>query len=212
MTPTSVLLLAAAIVATVTFVLQRLRWSGTPTAAPVAPPKGSARAGVLYAFTVAFAPGAKESASRHLPSYAAGVVFHLAVFTMLATLLASVAGARIPGRMAVALAVTFGAGAACGIALLVKRLLRPELSAISVPDDLLANALVDVALVAGLAASVAPASLPVFQVTGVVLLLYAPMGKLRHAVFLFSSRHRTGAHFGRRGVRPVPRAIGGPRG
>jgi hypothetical protein len=54
--------------------------------------------------------------------------------------------------------------------------------------------------------------IPWFQVTGAVLLLYAPLGKLRHVVFLLASRRWSGAYFGRRGVRPNPKAPGTDRG
>ncbi len=212
MTPTSIVLLAAVLAASATFLCQHLRPAIAPTRAPLAPPKGSAWAGVLYAFTRGFAPSAKETASQHLPSYAAGIGYHLAIFTMLGRLLTSLAQVRLPGALAAALAVIFAVGVACGLALLAKRLFLPGLRQISVPDDFLANLLVDAALVAGVAASLAPPVLPGFQLAGAILLFYAPLGKLRHMVFLLSSRRYLGAHFGRRGVRPVPRPTGGPRG
>jgi hypothetical protein len=71
---------------------------------------------------------------------------------------------------------------------------------------------VDVTLAAGLAASLEHGLIPWFQVTGAVLLLYAPLGKLRHVVFLLASRRWSGAYFGRRGVRPNPKAPGTDRG
>jgi hypothetical protein len=81
-----------------------------------------------------------------------------------------------------------------------------------VPDDFLANILVDVTLAVGLAASLNHELMPWFQFTGAVLLLYAPLGKLRHVVFLLASRRWSGAYFGRRGVRPNPQAPGTGRG
>jgi len=208
MTATSALLLCALVVAIAAFLLDRLRGRFAPSRASLAPPKGSARAGVLYAFTRAFAPTAKESASRHLPTYAAGIAYHLAIFAMLATLLASLGGAAIPRAVAGSEAVLFAVGTACGLGLLVKRRLSPNLAAISVPDDVLANALVDVALATGLVACLVPGALPAFQVAGAALLLYAPLGKLRHMWYLLASRSRLGATLGRRGVRPAARPIG----
>lgn len=212
MTPMSVVLLAAVVVAMGTLLFEHLQ-PGVPKApAPVSQPKGSTRAGVLYAFTLAFAPTAKESASRHLPSYLAGIGFHISVFTMLARLLASLAFATLPNALDVAVAVISGIGLVFGLGLLVKRLAEANLARISVPDDFLSNLLVDAAFAACLAATVIPALLPLFQVTGALLLLYMPLGKLRHMVFLLSSRRHLGIHFGRRGVRPAPRPIGGRRG
>lgn len=212
MTPASVLLLVSVLVAPAALLFQHLRPRIARVRPSLAPPKGSARAGVLYAFTLAFAPAAKETASRHLPNYLAGIGYHLAILTMLARLLASLLGARIPAALNAFSAAIFAVGIGCGLGLLAKRVWVPRLAAISVPDDLLANLLVTAGLAAGLAASLAPATLSLFQVAGAVLLLYAPLGKLRHMGFLLSSRRHLGAHFGRRGVRPTPRPIGGPRG
>ncbi len=203
-------LLAAAAGSALAFVALRLRIGAVPPAA--APARGSAGAGVAYAFTVAFAPWAKESASRHLPSYLAGITVHLAVFAALARLALSVAGAVPPPAGNAAFAAVLGAGLACGLALLAKRCADPRLRAISVPEDYFANALVDAALAAGVAASLWPGMLPAFQLAGAVLIAYAPLGKIRHMVLLFTSRRALGATLGRRGVRPAPRAGGAARG
>jgi len=60
---------------------------------------------------------------------------------------------------------------------------------------------VDAALACGLAAALAPAAVPAFQLAGAALLLYAPLGKLRHMLFLVTSRGQWGRTYGRRGVR-----------
>jgi hypothetical protein len=36
----------------------------------------------------------------------------------------------------------------------------------------------------------------------VLLLVYAPLGKIRHCLFFFSTRSQLGAFFGRRGTYP----------
>ena len=206
MTPAALALLAAAGVSTVAFALLKVRTGAVP--APVAPPRGSAAAGVLYAFTLAFAPWSKESASRHLPSYLAGIAYHAAVFTALAGLAYSLFGAPIPPLASRVLAAALVPGLACGVALLVKRCLDGRLRALSVPEDYFANALVNAVLAAAIAAALEPRLLSVFQLLGAVLILYAPLGKLRHMVLLITSRRALGAMLGRRGVRP---AAGGAR-
>ena len=208
----AVALALALAVAVGSFAVQRLRLVAFRAPAPLAPARGSAAAGVLYAFTKAFAPGAKESASRHLPSYVAGIVYHLSIFAALARLLATLLPVPMPPAVDAAAAVLFAAGLACGLALLVKRLSDGKLRALSVPEDLLANVLVDVMVAAALAVSLEPDLVPLFQTSGVLLLLYAPLGKLRHMLFLLTSRRYSGAYFGRRGVRPAPRGLGSHRG
>jgi hypothetical protein len=204
MTLPSLVLLAALAVTVAALAGQRLRSRFRRVPAPVAPPRGSAAAGVLYALTWAFAPTAKESASLHLLSYLAGIGYHLGTFTALARLLASLLPVTIPPAVDIAAAVLLATGLACGLALLGKRTLDARLRGISVPDDFLSNLLVDATLAAGIAACVDRAHMPLFQITGAVLLLYAPLGKLRHMLYLLTSRRWSGVYFGRRGVRPTP--------
>jgi hypothetical protein len=167
---------------------------------------------VRYAFTTAFLPWAKESARQHLPSYFAGIVFHVAIFAALGWLALTLAAVVLPLPAAPAIAGVLASGLACGLGLLVKRRRSPTLRAVSTPEDLAANLLVDAVLAAGIAAAARPAVLPAFQLAGAALLLYAPLGKLRHMLFLLTSRWYWGTYFGRRGVRPAPRPVAGPRG
>jgi len=207
MSPSSLVLLVAFVVAAVALAAERTR-AGVRTAPARAPARASAAAGVRYAFTTAFLPWAKESARRHLPSYLAGIVLHLAVFAALGRLALTLMPFGPSAGPEPALAALLAAGLACGVGLLVKRRRVATLRAVSTPDDLLANLLVDVTLAAGLAASLWRPALPAFQLVGAVLLLYAPLGKLRHMLFLVTSRRFWGAYFGRRGVRPAPRPAG----
>jgi hypothetical protein len=205
--------LATALVITITvFLTQRLSTRFATVSKAIAPARGSAGAGVLYAFTRAFAPTAKESAARHLPSYLAGVGYHLGIFAALLRLVVSLLPVAVPPAANVSLTVFLALGLVCGLALLGKRALDGTVRGISVPDDFLANLLVDLTLAVGLAASLDHELMPWFQVTGAVLLLYAPLGKLRHVVFLLASRRLSGAYFGRRGVRPRPQSPGAGRG
>ncbi len=201
MTAAAWILVAALAAAIARFALARLR-IGSARRPLFAAPRGSPAAGVRYAFTTAFLPGAKESASRHLPSYTAGLVYHGALFFMLALLVLSLLLPALPDAAGAAAAVLLSLGLISGIALLMKRMASPVLRGLSVPDDLVANLLVDAALASALAWTLRPAALPVFQLAGAALLLYAPVGKLRHMLFLFTARRLSGEHYGRRGVLP----------
>ena len=201
MTRAAAVLLAACAVAAASLAHARLGIGSVRTWL-FARPRASAGAGVRYAFTTAFLPWAKESASGHPASYLAGIGYHAGIFVMLACLALSVTPLQAPPLLANALAIVFGVALAAGLGLLVKRLVQVALRAISVPDDFVANLLVDAALATALAAALVPSARFVFQLTGAGLLLYAPLGKLRHMLFLLTSRRLWGAYYGRRGVLP----------
>jgi hypothetical protein len=199
-TATALVLVAAVAAAVVRLALAR-RAIGSVRTPLFAVPRGSAARGVRYAFTAAFLPRAKESARGHLATYLAGLLYHAGTFAMLARLVLTLTPWRPPRALDPALEALLAVALACGLALLAKRWARPELRALSVPDDAVANLLVDAALAGGLAAALVPRALPLFQLAGAALLLYAPLGKLRHMVFLVTSRRLWGQYYGRRGVR-----------
>ena len=203
MTRSSALLLVAFLVAVVSLGNARFR-IGSVRAWVFAPSsrRGRAGAGVRYAFTTAFLPWAKESASGHIVWYTAGLLYHAGAFALLAGLVLSLAALVPPWPLAWALAGLFGAALVSGLALLARRRLDPALRALSVPDDYVANLLVDATLAAGLVAALRPAAVPLFQLAGAALLCYAPLGKIRHMVFLFTARRLWGVFYGRRGVLP----------
>jgi len=209
-TLSSLVLAGALLASALAFVVMRARL-GRPLPAPFAEPRGSAAAGERWALTAAFLPWNKESARHHVPSYAAGLLLHAAVAALLARLLWSLTGRALPRPVELALAVVLATGLACGLALFAKRALDPALRALSVPEDYAANLFVGTALAAGLAACLDPRALPAFQWIGAVLALYAPLGKLRHMVFLVTSRRFWGRFFGRRGVKPAPHLPGEAR-
>ncbi len=167
-----------------------------------APPAGDAAAGARYAFTKGMLPQAKESVRTHLPSYAAGIVFHAGVFASLGLLAASLAGVE-PGSVLLRLGgAAAGAGALAGLGLLGKRIASPVLRGLSSPDDYVANVLTSVfAALASVAAFVTDAR-AAWLVAGVALLLYVPVGKIRHCLLFFPARYEMGRFFGRRGTFP----------
>ena len=164
--------------------------------------RGNRLTGILYAFGPAMMPWHKESAGRHLATYLLGIVYHVGVFTALAYLLIRLTGLN-PGQPAtVILAWIMAAGAAAGISLLGKRLIRPAMRSISCPDDFAANILVNVFLVLGALVALELVALNWWYGVTVLLFLYIPVGKIRHCAFFFTTRILYGTFFGRRGVFP----------
>ena len=168
-----------------------------------AAPAGEVGAGIRYAFTGAMSPWAKESVREHLPSYLAGLAYHAGIFTALGLLVANLAGLSTPGPIRMMAQIVLGAGVLGGLGLLAKRMVQPELRGLSKPDDfvsnLLATAFVALALTGPLQA---------WLLSAILLLLYAPLGKIRHCLFFFMARRHLGAFFGRRGVFPPEGAHG----
>jgi hypothetical protein len=172
-----------------------------------APAAGRAMGGIAYAFGPGMSPTAKESAREHLATWFAGVGYHIGIFAgfaVLASLIAGVLsnGALAPGAWLRILQVICLVGALCGAGLLIKRAASPQLRRLSCPDDYVANLLTT--MFAGLA-SVAPLSPTLHRIwlaETIVLLLYMPIGKIKHCFFFFTTRYYLGTHFGRRGVFP----------
>jgi nitrate reductase gamma subunit len=167
-----------------------------------AKPAGDPAAGARYAFTWAMAPWAKESVMQHLPSYLAGIAFHAGVFTALALLLLTLAGLGLPAALLAPVRILTLVGAAGGFSLLFKRMYTPQLRGLSVPDDFLANFLSSMFVLLAFDWTFRPAVERLWLGEAAVLLVYAPLGKIRHCLFFFMTRYHLGAFFGRRGTFP----------
>ncbi|MCU0290762.1 MAG: hypothetical protein MUF10_02045 [Thermoanaerobaculaceae bacterium] len=200
--PLHLAVLAAAAWAVGALAVTWLRARGFGRRVLLAPAAGDRSAGVCYAFTRAMLPQAKESVRMHLPSYAAGMVFHLGTFAAFGVLAFVLAGVDLPAAVVWPARIATLAGALGGLALLAKRALTPHLRGLSSPDDFVANLLTtSFAALAG-AASLRPQLQTAWLVVATMLLLYLPIGKIRHCIFFFSSRAYLGAFFGYRGTFP----------
>jgi len=172
-----------------------------------APARGSAWRGVLYAFGPGMSPWAKESARAHPMVYAAGLAYHVGVFAALGLAAGAAAGAAWPARLGPVLALIFSLALAAGLGLLARRIRVRVVRAISSPDDYASNLFVDALVTSALLSTLAGAYMPSLLLTASAVLLYAPLGKIRHCVFFFLARAGFGRLLGRRGV--LPRAAGG---
>jgi hypothetical protein len=171
-----------------------------PSAA--ARPKGSLAKGVAYAFTLGMLPWAKESTRIHMLAYLRGVAFHLGIFLGLAVYALSPWAGSWPELVRSGLAALLGAGALLGLAGLALRFIEPGLRAITTPDDLFAVAIVSIFLGAGglWLGGLLPAG--AFYLTGALMLVYAPFGKIRHCIYYAFSRGYFGEFMGARALLP----------
>jgi hypothetical protein len=175
----------------------------------LAPPAGSEWQGVQYALLAGMMPWAKESARHHLPTYFAGILYHLGIAGGFLVLIAALSSWAISGVASITLLVLNVAGAAAGLGLLAKRAMTPALRAISTPDDILSNGLVTLFLLAAGFTLWMPSFATTFLIVAILLLLYVPLGKIRHCFLFFHSRITFGRFFGRRGILPHPAAGAG---
>ncbi len=165
--------------------------------------KGNVGSTVAYSFIGAMNPARKESAYLHLPTYTAGVIYHIGTFASLVLALfyffSDVPGGTIRWILAGLLSVSV----LCGIAIFIKRLLKKNIRSLSNADDYIANFLVTIFQLVSLSMLVTQSGEPLyFFVTG-LLLFYAPVGKLKHALYFFMARYHLGLFYGWRGVWPL---------
>jgi hypothetical protein len=187
-------------------ILSRLRQiMNRPFKNDLSRPRGDARRGILYAFTLGMAPWEKESTRRHWVAYVRGILFHVGTFTAFGVFLLSPWMGALPAWLRWALFAVTLAGALFGFAGIWMRLSGPNERALSVPDDYFSVFLTSLY---GLLAAVSlawAAALPVFYITGAVLCVYVPFSKIRHCVYFFYSKFFFGKNFGHRGVLGQPK-------
>lgn len=187
-----------------------------------------------YAFTGAMSPGKKESAFLHIPTYTAGLFYHLGIFISLLLFFFILSGIFPEGWPAIAQSCFLLISVSCGTGILIKRMIKKELRSLSSPDDFISNILVTLfqafTLLVILTPLISPSSsltdqpsnhptilssylpivlsssrsffLPSYYLIFTLLMLYLPVGKLRHTLYFFAARYHLGIFFGRRGVWP----------
>ena len=169
---------------------------------------GSVAKGVAYANTVAMMPANKESAYMHLPTYAAGIVYHLGTFLSLLLFVLSLfnLNAYYPQWLSLILAACLLVSGVCGTVLLIKRFVNKNLHSLANPDDYLSNfftTLLHFATACYLVFAGCCCSVPyIYYISATLLLVYMPFGKLRHVVYYFAARYHLGFFYGWRNVWP----------
>ncbi|MCX7975320.1 MAG: hypothetical protein N3B16_12615 [Candidatus Aminicenantes bacterium] len=167
-----------------------------------AKPKGSPRKGKIYSLSLGLLPWEKESTRQFWPTYVLGIVYHLAIALAFLRLLAELFGLSILSSPFFVVFLLMGT--ISGLGLFFRRWLNPALRSISLPDDYLANLLVDFFLFAAAMSLWQRTSLFIFYILGLLLALYIPFGKIRHCFFFIPSRLIFGDYYGRKGLFPPP--------
>jgi len=174
---------------------------------------------VRYAFTGAMSPARKESAYLHLPTYTAGLFYHMGTFLSFFLFFFILIDMLPQGWLAVIIIAFLVISSISGITIFIKRMVKKELRYLSNPDDFISNILVTSFQILTLIYILNPQILqspnpqilqspnPQIQLSYylifTLLMLYTPVGKLRHMIYFFSARFHLGFFFGRRGVWPA---------
>jgi hypothetical protein len=179
---------------------------------------GKTGGSIRYAFTGSMSPSRKESAFLHLPTYTAGLLYHTGTFISLILFFFILTDLMPTGWVAVALMAFLFVSSFSGFAIFVKRIVKKELRSLSNPDDFISNFLVTLFQISTIFILLSPTVLqsysPIVQLSNwptvqlayflifSLLMLYLPIGKLKHTVYFFAARYHLGYFFGWRGVWP----------
>lgn len=165
-------------------------------------PAGKTGIAIRYAYTGAMSPTRKESAFLHLPTYTAGLFYHMGTFLSMFLFFFIISGVMPGGWIAKVIIVFLFVSSGSGIAILLKRIIKKELRSLSNPDDFISNILVTLFQIITILVILTLSILPSYYLIYAALMLYIPAGKLRHTIYFFAARYHLGYFFGWRGVWP----------
>jgi len=164
---------------------------------------GSTKSGIIYSFTHAMNPINKESAFLNLPTYISGVIYHLGTFLSIVLFFVFFITTNLHELISLLLAAFLLLSALCGAVMLIKRITDKKLRHLSNPDDYISNILVTLFQLGSGAVMFIPGLYPVYMVIASLLLLYIPLGKLKHVIYFFAARYHIGYYYGWRNVWPT---------
>ena len=194
----------AALVAMALLYAMRVRWlMSLPSAKELARSKNSPVKGIILSFGSVLTPWFDTGARKRLVIFTEFALFHIAVTVAIAYSFIHPYGSHL---LVTAVTYTFsvllGFGVLSGTLRLITRITRPDLRAISTPDDYFSISLLTVFLLLALLALAVDSSLILimFFIVTAFLLVYIPMSKISHYLYILFTRFFFGFYFGRRGV------------
>jgi hypothetical protein len=165
-------------------------------------PAGNVASSIQYSFTGAMNPVKKESAYLHLPTYVAGIIYHLGTFLSIILFFLIWAGINLPKTWVFSIVLFLTFSFSCGTGILIKRMVKKGLRDLSNPDDYISNLLVTLFQIMTVVILMWDQFNPVYFILSGLLLIYFPFGKLKHAIYFFAARYHLGFFYGWRGVWP----------
>lgn len=169
-------------------------------------PNGSVKEGIVYSFTGAMSPKAKESAYMHMPTYLGGIVYHIGTFVSLFLfpfiLFLSDKADRVPVMILYFVAAALTISSMAGAGILVKRIMTDKLRYFSSADDYISNILTTAIQVVTALILIDAIDPVLYYSTAAILFVWMPFGKTRHLLYFFFARVNLGYFYGRRGTWP----------
>ena len=168
-----------------------------------ASPDAKTSSAVVYSFTKAMSPKKKETAFLHLPTYTAGIFYHLGTFLSVFLLVINFLSLEIPLLLKYIIIGFLVLTSISGLFILIKRMLNSVLKNLSNPDDFISNILVTVFQISTAGFLLLNIGIEYYFILATILFLYLPLGKLKHTVYFFAARYHLGVFYGRRGTWPL---------
>lgn len=184
--------------------LVRLRWLRSLRSPwEAAAPKASATRGVLLSFGSVFLPWTMESTRRHFPVYVEFALFHIAVAVAILVSFVWPYAPQLMSQAVISVCLFFLVlGTVAGLLRIRRRFVDVNLRAINTPDDFFAVIITTVwfaMAIWGLATQSTLGLIVYFGLTA-LLLIYVPLSKISHYLYMPFTRFYFGYTFGRRGV------------
>lgn len=196
------LVLASLIYCNIVCIFHLFRVIGLGNPNEFAKKAGNKQKGIFYAYTAAMNPLKKESAYLNWFTYIAGILYHIGTFTSLVILVVIIINTEPSIRMSQIFSPLLIITGLSGLAILIKRIISSNMRILSNPDDYFSNALVTIFHFATALTLSGLIGLPVYYIISSLLLIYIPIGKLKHTVYFFTARYHLGLFYGWRGVWP----------
>lgn len=165
-------------------------------------PTGTPKGAMPYAFTGSMSPTKKESAFLHLPTYLAGLVYHMGTFLSLFIFFLILFTIPIIDWLNMIIAGSLALSALSGFGILIKRMVNTKMRDLSNPDDYISNFLVSAFQLLTAYTLMFQSHMAFYFVFAGILFLYIPLSKLKHTIYFFAARYHLGFFFGWRGVWP----------
>jgi hypothetical protein len=164
---------------------------------------GNVTKGIVYSFTKAMAPGAKESAYLHMPTYAGGIIYHLGTFLSLLLFFVLITGFPslndpLKSIFSVLLFFSFFAG----FAILIKRIINKDLKSLSGLDDYISNGVTSLVQLFTAVYLLVPDAETFYYLAVALFFIWLPLGKTKHLLYFFFARYHLGFFYGWRGTWP----------